>query len=75
MHPTGGSLRVFRHFVWLEAGSVKAALSRPAHQRVTQTVSRLDTQNLELLVLTLNMSKRSLQQSTEHERGEGYVEI
>jgi hypothetical protein len=25
--------------------------------------------------LTLNMSKRSLQQSTEHERGEGYVEI
>ena len=43
MHPTGGSLRVFWHFVWLEVGSVKAALSRPAHQRVTQTVGQLIT--------------------------------
>jgi len=34
-------VRVFRHFVWLEAGSVKMALSHPAHQRVTQTVGRL----------------------------------
>src|SRR6266498_303101 len=41
VHPTGGSLRVFRHFVWLEVGSVKKALSRPARQRVTQTVRRL----------------------------------
>ena len=40
MHPTGGSLRVFRHFAWLEAGSVKVALSRPAHQRVTQAVGQ-----------------------------------
>jgi hypothetical protein len=39
VHPTGGSLRVFRHFAWLEAGSVKIALSRPAHQRVTPAVS------------------------------------
>jgi len=39
VHPTGGSLRVFRQFAWLEVGSGKAALSRPAHQRVTQTVS------------------------------------
>ena len=37
-HPTpehrtgGGSLRVFRQFAWLEVGSVKMALSRPAHQ-------------------------------------------
>jgi hypothetical protein len=31
-HPTGGSLRVFRPFAWLEAGSVKTALSRPTHQ-------------------------------------------
>ncbi len=38
MHPTGGSLRVFRHFAWLEVGSVKVALSRPAHQRVTPAV-------------------------------------
>ncbi len=33
-----GSRRVFRHFVRLEVGSVKMALSRPAHQRVTHTV-------------------------------------
>ena len=37
----GGSLRVFRRFVWLEAGSGKMALFRPAHQRVTLTVSPL----------------------------------
>jgi hypothetical protein len=41
VHPTGGSLRVFRQFAWLEAGSGKVALSRPTHQRVTQTVRRL----------------------------------
>ena len=39
--PTSGSLRVFKQFAWLEVGSVKAALSRPTHQRVTQTVGRL----------------------------------
>jgi hypothetical protein len=39
-YPTGGSLRVFRQFVWLEVGSVKVASSRPAHQRVTPTVGR-----------------------------------
>jgi hypothetical protein len=33
---SGGSLRVFRQSVWLEVGSVKVALSRPAHQRITQ---------------------------------------
>ena len=38
VHPTGGSLRVFKHFVWLEAGSVKKAFSRPTHQRVTRAV-------------------------------------
>ena len=42
VHPTGGSLRVFRHFVWLEVGSVKAALSRPAHQRVTPAVETVE---------------------------------
>ena len=41
MHPTGGSLRVFGQFVWLEPDSAKIALSRPAHQRVTLTVSPL----------------------------------
>ena len=38
VHPTGGSLRVFKQFAWLEVGSGKRALSRPAHQRVTQAV-------------------------------------
>ncbi len=28
MHPTGGSLRVFRQFAWLEVGSDKLALAR-----------------------------------------------
>jgi len=40
VHPTGGSLRVFRQFPWLGAGSGKMALSPPAHQRVTQTVGQ-----------------------------------
>jgi hypothetical protein len=41
VHPTGGTLRVFKRFSWLEAGFGKVALSRPAHQRVTQAVGRL----------------------------------
>ena len=41
VHPTGGSRRVFRQVVWLEVGSGKVALPRPAHQRVTPTVRRL----------------------------------
>ena len=40
VHPTGGSLRVFRQFAWLEVGSGKTALSRPAHPRVTHAVGR-----------------------------------
>jgi hypothetical protein len=36
--PDGWTLRVFRHFAWLEVGSVKMAWSRPAHQRVTHIV-------------------------------------
>jgi len=39
VHPTGGSLRVFRQFAWLRVGSGKVALSRPTHQRVTPAVS------------------------------------
>src|SRR5687767_858197 len=38
VHLTGGSRCVFRQFTWLEAGSVKVAFSRPAHQRVTPAV-------------------------------------
>lgn len=36
VHPTGRSRRAFRRFAWLEVGSVKAALPRPAQPRVTQ---------------------------------------
>jgi hypothetical protein len=41
VHPTGGSLRVFGQFAWLEVGSGKIAFSHPAHQRVTRAVRRL----------------------------------
>jgi len=41
VHPTGGSLRVFKQFALLEVGSGKAAFSRPTHQRVTPTVGQL----------------------------------
>jgi len=34
VHLTGGSLRVFKQFAWLEVGSVKMALSRPASGNV-----------------------------------------
>ena len=40
VHPTGGSLRVFGQFAWLEVGSGKMALSHLAHQRVTRAVGR-----------------------------------
>ena len=40
-HPTGGSRRVFGQFAWLGVGSVKVALSHPAHQRVTPAVGWL----------------------------------
>ncbi len=52
VHPTGGSLRVCRHFAWLEVGSVKIALPRPAHQRVTQTVSQTKKINVHHLMTT-----------------------
>jgi len=32
--------RVFRQFAWLQAGSGKMALPRPAHQRATPAVSQ-----------------------------------
>jgi hypothetical protein len=32
VHPTGGTRRVFKQFVWLEAGSVKVVSSRPAYR-------------------------------------------
>ena len=41
VHPTGGSLRVFKQFVWLQADSVRMTLSPPVHQPVTQAVGQL----------------------------------
>ncbi len=38
MHPTGGNLRVFKRFAWLEAGFGKAAFPPPAHPPVTHAV-------------------------------------
>jgi hypothetical protein len=37
----GGSRRVFKQFVWLEVGSVKMVLSRPAQLPLTQAVGQL----------------------------------
>jgi len=45
VHPTGGSRRVFWQFLWLEVGSVKVALSRPTHQRVTHPVGQFKPYN------------------------------
>ncbi len=57
MHPTGGTLRVFKQLSWLEAGSVKAAASRPAHQRVTHPVGQV-------VINHIIKSLKSLQQTT-----------
>ena len=43
------SVRVFRQFTWLEVGSGKVALSRPAHPRVTLTVRWLISHSRGLL--------------------------
>jgi hypothetical protein len=40
VHPTSGSLRVFRHCSWLAVGAVKSALSQPAQPPVTRAVGR-----------------------------------
>jgi hypothetical protein len=54
VHPTGGSLRVFKQFSWLEAGSGKAALSHPTHQRVTRAVSPLSEKEPRFRLLNMN---------------------
>jgi heme/copper-type cytochrome/quinol oxidase subunit 4 len=48
-----GVAAFFRQFLWLGVGSVKAAFSRPAHQRVTPAVRRLvfQRENLNLTKL------------------------
>ena len=59
VHPTGRSLRVFRHFSWLGAGSGKVALSRPAHQRVTPAVRRLSQHHSLVLNATAPIANRA----------------
>ena len=59
----GGSLRDFEQFSWLEVGSVKAAWSRPAHQRVTPTVGRLLTEFCGIHELKLREPENAEQKS------------
>jgi hypothetical protein len=40
VHPTGGSLRAFRQFVWLEVDDGKVASPRPAWLSTGEAVSR-----------------------------------
>jgi len=62
VHPTGGSRRVFEQFAWLEVGSVKMALPRPAppdracrdHPRVTQAVGRFIAKGSNKMYLELS---------------------
>jgi len=58
VHPTVGSRRVFRQFAWLGVDSVKAALSRPAHQRVTPAVRRLGRRVSEIRDMKTQTKKR-----------------
>jgi hypothetical protein len=39
-------VRVFQLFAWLGVGSVKVALSRPSHKRVTLTVGRTEAESI-----------------------------
>src|SRR5512134_786760 len=55
VHRTGGSRRVFRQFSWLGAGSVKVALSRPAHQYPARFVRGI-TPNVRRLCQAKNKS-------------------
>jgi peptidyl-tRNA hydrolase len=50
VHPTSGTLRVFRHFSWLEVGSVKIAFSQPAHQRVTRAVETVEKVSFQKMI-------------------------
>jgi len=56
VHPTGGSLRVFKQVSWLGVGSGKVALSRPTHPRVTQAVRRQVKRGGEVKVLRLSIA-------------------
>ena len=46
VHPTGGSLRVFKQLVWLEVDSVKMALSGSAHRWSNECVQQKKVESL-----------------------------
>src|SRR5215207_2828710 len=74
VHPTGGSLRVFRPFAWLEIDSDKMALSRPAHQRVTQAVGRREEYRWFCLKAVSNCSSHPAHPvSTQRVLREGFI--
>ncbi len=62
VHPTGGSLRVFRQFAWLEVGSGKIAFSRPAHPQVTLPVSPPGIKNSNKLLNVIKLNIKSVRQ-------------
>jgi len=73
VHPTGGSLRVFGQFAWLEVGSGKMALSRPAHQPVTQAVGQVLALNL--LGILQNQVVFQFGMSESSKSGFGFVKV
>jgi hypothetical protein len=73
VHPTSGSLRVLKSFLWLEAGSVKMALSRPTHQQVTQAV-RCRSSNWVKCKYHVAYSS-SLERTPHKERGMCFVKV
>ena len=48
VQPTGGTRRGFQAFFWLQVFSALGVLSRPAHQRLTHTVSPLPANRKEI---------------------------
>ena len=82
MHPTGGSLRVFKQFARLEVDSGKMALSPPAHPRVTHTVRRQfiysRQKNRSMIEKSASMSefnflKEYIERLPEEERNDPYL--
>jgi hypothetical protein len=57
-YPTGGTRRVFKQFVWLEVGSGKMALSRPAHQPLSQPLGGNSRRQSMLLIDEKEVAKR-----------------
>jgi hypothetical protein len=59
VHPTGGSLRVFKHFAWLGVDSDKMAFSHPAHQPVTQAVGQPESEHMKTEITAYILTRLS----------------